>query len=149
MSQQLPQPRSLPLPNGELNSGCLVIYLQSYYREDDVLILSRLKTGGYRSVFRNNTVGRIYEQYFEDEEAVIRYIDTFILIQEVDSSPYAYIQVDLPGMPTILMRNYRSDWNRIFNRVRDYLRDISTDSYTWPREYTIKSDEHRQQTTQY
>lgn len=129
----------LPNPNGALNSGTLMVYLQSYNREDDVLAISRQKSGGYRAIFKNYTVGRVTEQYFEDETALLRYLDTFILIQQVDTDPYAFIQIDLPGMPAIVMRPYKYEWNKVYSLVREYLLDICQDSHSWPREYTFGS----------
>jgi hypothetical protein len=132
-------------PNGTLNSGSLMIYLQSFNRQDDVLQVNRLKSGGYRAIFKNYTVGRVFEQYFEDYDSLLQYLDTFILIQQVDTQPYAFIQIDLPGMPTVVMRPQKSEWNSVYQLVKQYLENISQDSYTWPREYSL--DAFRQRTS--
>jgi len=130
-------------PCGTLNSGTILVYLQSYNREDDVLQINRLKSGGYRAVFKNYTVGRVFEQYFEDDVLLLRYLDTFMLIQQVDTHPYAFIQLDLPGMPAVVMRPSKIAWDSIYNLVKKYLEDISQDSQSWPREYSLSAYRQR------
>lgn len=131
-------------PNGALNSGMLMVYLQNYNRQDDVLLVNRTKSGGYHAIFKNYTINRVFEQYFEDVDALFRYLDTFMLIQQVDTQPYSFIQIDLPGMPTVVMRPSKSEWNSVYGLVKSYLQDISQDSHTWPREYSVNA--YRQRT---
>lgn len=114
----------------------IIIYLQKNTRADDILYIHRFNNGLFRATFKNRTVGREHMTEFDNFNNMIEYLDTFIMMTMVDRDGYDFIQVNVPGLPAVLIRPSRSDWNFIFHRVRSYLSNTTETQNNWPKEYS-------------
>ena len=113
----------------------IIFYLQKNNNPDDVLIVHRLHNGRYRATFKNSTVGLDYITDIETYQDLVKYLDNFMMFVIYDRDGCDFVQIDIPGLPTILIRPYKRDWDSVYYRVRDYLYSVSKTTFNWPKEY--------------
>jgi len=113
----------------------IVIYLQKNSKPDDILYIYHLNNGTFRATFENRTINRDYITVIENCNNMIDYLDAFVTMTLVDRDGYDFIQVDIPGLPTAMIRPCRSDWDTIYYRLRSYLRNVTETQENWPKEY--------------
>jgi hypothetical protein len=117
----------------------IIIYLQTNDRPDDILIINRITSKLFRASFVSNTVGYKFQQNLFGYNELIQYLDTFMMLQACDRQACEYIQVDIPGMPAIMIKPTRSDWNDIYKHVARLLENMTRYSDCWPTHTLLKN----------
>lgn len=116
-------------------SGSIVFYLQTYDKRDDVLIVTRLHQNRFRADFKNTTIGRNYVTQFESVDALMNYLDTFMIMSVIDTEGFDFMQIDIPGLPAVIIRPNRRDWEMVYNRLYDYFEAVNKSNAYWPKEF--------------
>lgn len=115
----------------------IIFYLQKNNHPDDILMVHRLHNGHYRAKFKNNTVGYDYITEIETYHDLVKYLDNFMMFAVCDRDGCSLVQIDMPGLPTILIRPYKKDWDLVYSHVRNYLYSVSKTTFNWPKEFRI------------
>lgn len=121
----------------------IVIYLQTNDHHDDVLIIRKMSPDNYSATFYNHTVSCGTFQNIDGYDNLIQYLDSFIILQTCDKKGCEYIQIEVPGMPAIIIYPTRSHWDNIFPSISRVLKNMCTCSSAWPKHFVLgRSNTH-------
>lgn len=116
------------------NSG-VHIFLRKTGQKDDLLRIScDPNSNGYLVTLDQYTVGNHSEVVMPYMTDVTRYLDKFIDFLLIDTQPYEYYQVDVPGLPAVIVTITGLRYNR--DLFYDAVRDLK---YDWPYESMHRS----------
>ena len=121
-------------------SAPMVIYLQFHNQKDDTVVINREPTGQFRSTFYNNSIGRGYKQVHTTYENLMQYLDSFMMLNVFDMESCDFVQIDIPGLPAIVIRPTQHAWESVLPYIRRYLCNICESSYSWPKQFKLTSD---------
>ena len=105
----------------------ILVYLQKNDHADDILSINRLQNGQFRATFRHATINREYVTEIDSIDNLIEYFDTFMMMTVIDRESYDYIQVDIPGMPAVMIRPCRRDWDTLYYRIKNYKNHLNAE----------------------
>jgi len=132
-----PQVRSQARPQSSLPFAPIIFYLQTHDQSDDVLFIKRKDNGGYRATFHNRTVQRGFIQDLTGYSELIQYLESFMMLQVMDREACDFIQIDVPGLPAIIIKPHVREWDDVFPHIRRHLRTMCESSISRPKQFNI------------
>ncbi|NDG33472.1 hypothetical protein EB118_25885, partial [bacterium] len=115
----------------------IMVYLQKYDQKDDILVIHRLSSSVFNASFYSHSAGYKFNQRLTSCDELIDYLDTFMTLQVSDHCACDFIQLDIPGMPAIILKPRWQEWQNVWPQVRRLLKNMTKSAEVWPKQIKL------------